>query len=197
MWPAPQQWGDPRAHFVAYVQGEDLVVTKLAPLPDVCVKCGTREGLARKLKKFTWVSPWVWLLAIVSVLIAAIIAAILQKRGELWLPLCARCKSRWTIATVSMVLTVLGIFAAIFLPLIIAGAFDAGDAIPILLLVSFVLWIVGLVLVSLLVVKPRTIWPKKIDDRVLTLRGVHPDARAAICQAAAAYAQQAPSWQPR
>ena len=89
-WQQQQQYGGPpRAQFTAYALGEDLVVSKMAPLPHVCVKCGTRDGVTLQKRKFTWVSPWVYLLAIVSVLIAAIVAAILQKRGELWVPLCA------------------------------------------------------------------------------------------------------------
>jgi hypothetical protein len=188
--------GPPRPQFMAYVMGDDLVLSKMAPLPHVCVKCGTTGGITMHKRKFTWVSPWVYLLAIVSVLIAAIVAAILQKRGELWVPLCASCKSRWTTATLAIVFTVLGIIPAIALPAIIGSSFDAGGATVLMVVLGIVLWIVSVVLVSIFFARPRTLIPKKIDDYLITLRGVHPVARDAICQAAAAYATQPPSWAP-
>lgn len=195
-WQQQQYGGPPRAHFTAYVLGEDLVVSKMAPLPHVCIKCGTRDGVTLQKRKFTWVSPWVYLLAIVSVLIAAIIAAILQKRGELWVPLCAACKSRWTMATLMIVMTVLAIIPAIALPAIIGSNIGGGDSTAILIVFAILLWLVSVVVVSVFVARPRTVFPKKIDDYLITLRGVHPTARDAICQAAAAHAQQPAPWTP-
>jgi hypothetical protein len=179
----PPGWGPPQFQIV----GTDLVAMSNAQLPEVCLKCGAQQGLLRKRRNFTWSPQWTYFLLIVSVLIGAIVIAIMQKRATLDVPLCAQCKSRWTMATVMMVLAVLGIFIA--LPLV--GVIAASDvlprdaAVPITLFILFA-WLIGVVVVSRVFVRGRTLWPRRIENGYVTLAGVNANALAILAQSSAA-----------
>ncbi len=167
------------APFVAARAGNDLLVQKDASLPDLCVKCGAREGIVRRSTRFAWTPPWVYATALAGVLIMAVLAAVLQKRGHLMIPLCAACKKRWTHANLVMGLGVFWIFVA--MALMVAFFAHEMPALGFLALLSMVGVPVG---VSFGYVRKRRLHPRKIDDRMLTLVGVHSDALDLIVQAA-------------
>jgi hypothetical protein len=172
---APPGWGAPAYQIV----GSNLVAMSGAPLPDVCLKCGARTNLVRKPKKFQWVPQWTYVLLVLSLLLGAIAMAILQKRGTLDLPLCASCKSRWTQATVAIVLTVLAIFLVLPLVGVVAAVLpeDIGPLVAVMLMVG---WLVAVVVVSRVYVRARTLWAKRIENNYITVAGVHPGALAAL-----------------
>jgi len=172
---APPGWGAAAYQIV----GSNLVATSGAPLPDVCLKCGARTNLVRKRKKFQWVPQWTYVLLVLSLLLGAIAMAILQKRGTLDLPLCASCKTRWTHATIAIVLTVLGIL--VVLPLVgVVAAVLPEDSGPIVAVMLMVAWLVAVVVVSRVYVRARTVWAKRIENNSITVAGVHPTALAAL-----------------
>lgn len=176
----PPGWGAPAYHVV----GTSLVALSGAALPDVCVKCGERANLVRKLKKFQWVPQWTYILLVVSLLVGAIVMTILQKRGTLDLPLCTACKSRWSHATLAMVGAVLGIFLVLPFVAVIAAVLPQ-DIGPIVAIVLMLGWLVGVVVVSRVFVRARTVWTTRIEKTgYITVAGVHPQALAFLASTA-------------
>jgi hypothetical protein len=155
----------------------------------VCLKCGARENLVRKRRRFQWVPPWTYILLVVSVLIGAIVMAIMRKRGTLDVPLCPSCKSRWTHATIAIVVALLGIFLVLPLVAVIGSSElvpeDSGPVIAVLLMLG---WLIGVVLVSRVYVRARTLWARRIENNYITVAGVHPEALAALAAAVPASA---------
>ena len=92
--PYGQHYGQ-GAPFQAWPDGPDLAVQKDAPLPGVCMKCGSHDAPNRRNQQFVWTPPWVFIFFLISPIIGAIIAVIVQKKGRLLLPLCMSCNSRW------------------------------------------------------------------------------------------------------
>jgi hypothetical protein len=174
--------------FWAARQGDDLIVQSGAPLPDVCVKCGKRGGNSLRYQNFVWTPRWVYLLVFVNLIVVAIVAMVMQKKGRLALPLCPSCKSRWSMANLFLGLSITWIFVG----LILGGVLLANDvaALGALTMISA---IAAPIAVSVALVKPRTIRPKIIKDLLLTLNGFHPDAADAIVAATRPAAAQLPA----
>lgn len=181
---APQQQP---GSFWAMRQGDDLLVQNLAPLPGVCVKCGKRGDVLHKRQNFRWVPPWTNLLILVNVIVALVVQQIMTKRGQLALPLCPTCKSRWSTASLFLGLSI----AWIFIGLILGGVL-LGNELAALGALTMLSAIAAPIAVGLGVVRPRTVRAKGIKDLVLTLGGVHPDAADAIVAAS----QQQPAQLP-
>lgn len=70
------------------VEGAALVVPNGAPLPDVCLKCGTRHGIERRRQRFVFIPMW-------ARFFGPLLMAIFQKRSEFQLPLCHACHAQW------------------------------------------------------------------------------------------------------
>jgi hypothetical protein len=182
----PPGWGAPAYHVV----GQNLVAMSGAVLPEVCVKCGAQANLVRKRRKFQWVPPWTYVLLVVSLLIGAIVMMIVQKRGTLDLPLCTGCKTRWTHATLAMAGAVLGIFLVLPFVAVVAAVLP-DDVAPLVAIVLMLGWLVGVVIVSRVFVRARTVWTTRIDKSgYITVAGVHPQALALL----ASTAQPAPQY---
>ena len=150
------------------VRGDVLVVEKNADLPAVCMKCGTQENIVRRQAKFSWTPVWARFLVLVCMIGAVVAILLTTKRGQLSLPLCARCNGRWSGAIAALVGSIVALLVSVFG----VGAFDEpaiGAALCCLVLVGFVVILAG-------VVKPRTLQVQKIDDHVIELKGVHPIA---------------------
>jgi len=171
----PPGWGVPAYQIV----GTNLVAMSGAPLPDVCLKCGARANLVRKRKRFQWVPQWTYVLLVLSLLFGAIAMAIMQKRGTLDIPLCEPCKSRWTHATVAIVLTVLGILLVLPLGGVMVAVLPE-DVAPLIAILFVLAWLVAVVIVSRVYVRARTVWAKRIENNYITVAGVHPEALAAL-----------------
>lgn len=176
-------YGPPGA-FVAFVEGSDLAVQKEAPLPPVCMKCGLAPAEHRRNQQFVWNPQWIVFLVLLSPIVAAVVALIVQKRGRLMLPLCQRCDSSWKMGTLLIVLGIFWLVGAL-----IGGAIAMGEDLPevgVPLLVSSVVFFV----VALVLARNRFLRAKRIDERVIVLAGVHPNAVQAILAAANA----PPTW---
>ncbi|HJZ85540.1 MAG TPA: hypothetical protein VKN99_10235 [Polyangia bacterium] len=166
--------------FLAQRLGADLVVEKNAPLPPICVKCARRDDLTRRAKTFIWTPPWVYILIFVNLLVLIIVALIVRKRGALALPLCRLCNARWRNGQIWAGLSVLGLIA-----LIVGGiVLGAGLKEPWLMAAGLFAGVMAAVFINILVVRPRLLRAKKVDDRLITLTGLHPDAVSAIVEAA-------------
>jgi hypothetical protein len=184
--PAPYYAQPSQGSFQAWIEGDALHVEKEAPLPDCCMKCGSPSIAIRRNQQFAWTPQWVYLLFLVSGLIAVILALVLQKKGRLHIPLCASCAQRWSQGLLLLWLSVAGLIGGI-----IVGSLFIGNDLP-----EVGLPLMGLSFVFLIVVgitnRGRFLRAKKIDDRIITLLLVHPTAAQAIV--AASQTPPPPQW---
>jgi hypothetical protein len=169
--------GPGRAGAFAAMVGNDLMVSKDAPLPDVCVKCGA-HSTQRRRQQFVWTPPWVIFLMILSLLIGAIVALIVQKRGTLMLPLCDQHARAWRNANIQIALAVVGVF---LLP-IVGGILTAANDSAVFVLLALVIALGALVAVAVMGRNARVL-ARKVDDTSITLTKVSPDAQRAIVAA--------------
>ncbi len=70
-------------------RGGVLVVSRLARLPDRCVSCN-EPAETRIRSKLSWHRGWVYLFALLNLLVYAVVALALRKKAELEVPQCAR-----------------------------------------------------------------------------------------------------------
>lgn len=159
---------------VARVEGERVVLRNGMALPPVCLKCGVRQPVEWRKQKFVWSPQWTILLVLVSLLLGAIVALILQKRSEFQLPLCPACNTRWKQWNLLMVFTALAIIGIIPLT-VVAGSFVSSDSMPTIVMVGIFGWLIGIVFVAIARTK-AIVLPKKIDKFETWLLGVHPEA---------------------
>ena len=147
-----------------------------APLPPMCCKCATRDGLKGRHATIVWVNPLAWLGLLGGLLPLALMLAFMQKRVTVMLPICMSCDRRWTHGTVFRWLS----FLAPFVLAPVIGAFlglftESDEAFGIGILVGFVLLILMPLLTVKLVSEPRAIIAKRIDDHRAVLKGAHPE----------------------
>ena len=161
-------------------QGELVVFRNEALLPEVCVKCGATTEISRKRQSFAWFPQWIYALLIVNVLIMAIVALAMQKKGALNLPLCRRCRARWRNAQLAVGGSIIWLFAGLILGAVVAG--NSSPALGILLIVSAV---AAPIAAAVGLARPATLQAKHVDDWRITLRGIHPDAVPKLLAAAA------------
>ena len=174
---APQQTGyfpqapvKPHPFAGLWREGNILVMHKLAPLPDNCVK--SNEPATRRLtRKLSWHHPAIALTILIGVLIYVILAVILTKRATIQLPLTeewfARRQRRmlysWVVGLVCLALLAGGIVLA-------ANADEPGYLL--LTLIGFVGGLIALVAGQAAV---GLVSPKRMTDEYIWLKGVHPE----------------------
>jgi hypothetical protein len=168
----------PAQTFVATRSGSDLAVEKNAPLPDVCVKCAAREGITRKRRLFTYYPPWILATLFVpraGVLVLLVLYIVLRKIGHLQVPLCGRCRRRWNGATAAWALSLVGLFALLATGIgLLAREHWLGGAL------ALAAGLGAPFAAHFGLLRPRTIRARKVDQRFITLRGIHPAAIDAI-----------------
>jgi len=151
--------------------GQRLVMTKGAELPYRCIK--TNEAADNLLKrKLYWHPPWVYIILLVSPLIYIILALVLRQSADVKIPLCQRIRRRRLYAILSAWFCGLGMFAMIFVGIILTEPRYLGDAGLIVAFGGFFAGLIGLI-VSLMFA--NIVSPTKIDKTHVWLKGVHPD----------------------
>lgn len=70
-------------------RGRDLVVSRVATLPDRCVSCNA-PAETRIKSKLSWHQSWVYVFVLVNVLVYALVALVVRKKAELEIPQCGR-----------------------------------------------------------------------------------------------------------
>jgi hypothetical protein len=157
------------------VEGDRLIISKIAPLPALCVKCGTTSDLRGRVQKFAWVPQWTYVIILFGLLPAIIIQAILTKRATFNLPICGACNARWTNARL---VNVLGILGSIIGGLLLLGIGLAND-IPALSVIGGILFFPGFLIIAIVtnitLVKKHTLRAVLIDDHFATLTGLPPN----------------------
>jgi hypothetical protein len=162
---APQK---PSAYPGLWRQGNILVMHKMAPLPDICLK--SNQPANRRLKRnLSWHHPAIALTILVGVLIYVILAMILTKRATIYVPLTEEWYARrqrrmlfaWGVGLVCIGLMVGGI--------VLAVQTEQAEYI-ILLLVGFLAGLFTLVFGQMAV---GLVAPKRMTDEYIWLKGVH------------------------
>ncbi|WP_020475928.1 Coa1/Tim21 domain-containing protein [Zavarzinella formosa] len=145
-------------------------------LPDVCMKCGEPAD-TRVKRNFSWYPPWVMVLVLAGVLVAAIVALILTKKMSVRAPMCDLHKDHWSKRTMWTLIT-FGILAVLGIGgIVILGAVENGpnkDSFTGLIcgggVFGLLAWLILVVIFQSTMIKPTLITDKKI-----TLVKVHPE----------------------
>lgn len=152
--------------YSAQVEGKALVLSHDAPLPDVCMKCGTHDEIRRRDVVFSWTPAWVRYLVFCGV--GLFLRLVFRVRASLVIPLCARCDARWTAARRAS-FSVIALLVASLVVVRILDASPLGRALVLGALAAFVV-------VRLLFVRPRVLQAHRIDEESIALKGVNPEA---------------------
>jgi hypothetical protein len=151
-------------------QGKLLVMHKLAPLPDICLKSNL-PATGRLKRKLQWHHPAISITILAGLLVYVILALILTKRATIQIAL----TEEWFAIRRRRILFAWGIVLVSILMLIAGIAFvDQGDAtVPaIAMLLAGVLFVGGLLYGQY---APSLVSPKRMTDDYIWLKGVHPD----------------------
>jgi hypothetical protein len=148
-------------------------------LPQVCTFCG-EPAVTRVKRNFAWHPQWVWVLILVNVLIAAIVAMILTKKMTVRVPACDRHEGFWRRKAIILSLTFLIVVAFGIGWIVFAVNQGPGnDEITGWLCGAgfgvFILW-----LIVAGVWGAQGVRPTEITDRHIRLTGVHNDFIAAL-----------------
>jgi hypothetical protein len=148
-------------------------------LPDLCMFCGEPSS-ERKHKNFAWHPSWVWILILVSALIAVILALVLTKRMTVRVPVCERHRGYWMRRGLVLGLSFTAIAAVSIGVLIFMGQQGPGndDLTGWLCGGSVVLFFIWLIVAA--VYSSNGVRPTEITDRYIKLAGVHQDFVNAI-----------------
>jgi hypothetical protein len=81
---------DPRHSMLGDVwrDGDLLVVRDKTSLPDRCVKCNDSSDVRRLKRRMSWHSPMLYLLILLNLILYAIVAIAVQKKGRVEFALC-------------------------------------------------------------------------------------------------------------
>jgi hypothetical protein len=148
-------------------------------LPKVCMFCG-QPAVTRKQRNFAWHPPWVWILVLVGILVAAIVAIVLTKRMTVRVPVCEQHEGFWRRRGMTIGFSFLGIVLVEIAAAIGAANLPQGqDNLGGFVCAGGVFLLLGwLVLVA--IYSTRSIRPTEITDRFIRLTGVHPEFIAAL-----------------
>jgi len=137
-----------------YRDGKNLVVTRGAEVPPICVRCGEAATGGLLLKKFYWHEPWVYLLLLPGVIWYIIAALIVRKRMDLAIPLCAQHRMRFQWLRMAAILMMIG--SSIF---VVVSFLVAADYLIYPMLAFFVLLLAGFItwLIAVQVLRPKFI----------------------------------------
>jgi hypothetical protein len=164
---------DSRPGHGVWRQGNQLVMTKDAQLPYVCIKTN-RPAETWLRRNLYWHNPWIYLLILLSIWIYIIVALIVRKRADIQVPLCREriVRRRWTIAG-AWLLILSGVL------LMIAGFGNAQpDNLGAMVGVAGTLVLLTGAIAG--VALARIVTPARITQDYVWLKGVHPEYLASL-----------------
>lgn len=163
----PTQAGG-RGDYVAELSGDDLVISKGAEFPSVCLKCGSKDASAAQEHLFQYNPPYVIPVIVLCTMPGIILMLLVRKSAKMVIPLCEVCDAKWRGAKVWIAAAVGILIASLFIP------FALGE--PQALLVGLLVGFGAFLGIFLGVVNPALLRARKIDDEKVTIIGVHADA---------------------
>ncbi len=129
---------------VACCDGDKLIVPQGALLPtNVCIKCGAPANGKPLKKTYYWHPQWLYILALLWLIVYVIVAAIIRKQQTLYVPLCEEHASRRK----RMILIGWGLFLGALIAVFVlpAAGVDVGIAVLLMLALIIAGAIVGIV----------------------------------------------------
>ncbi len=153
------------------MDGQALVLSHDAPLPDVCMKCGSHEGITRREVTFSWAPAWVRYL--VFCFIGVLLLLVLRVRATFIVPLCTRCNTRWARARFASVGSIAALVCALGAAPFLQEPYPQARFLG-LGMFSFV------VLVHFAFVRPRTLVVHHLDEDAIAFKDVNADATKEI-----------------
>jgi hypothetical protein len=147
-------------------QGNQLVMHKLAPLPDICLK--SNQPATRRLKrKLSWHHPAVYLAILAHLLIYVIVALVIRKTATIHIPL---TEEWFAIRRRRMLFSWGAILLSMMLFAVSVSVIDREAWAPLVLIVSLLLFLAAAIYGLL---SCRLVWPKRMTDDYIWLKGVH------------------------
>jgi hypothetical protein len=150
-------------------QGNLLVMHKMAPLPDICLK--SNQPAQRRLKRsMHWHHPAIYIAVLISPLIYIILALCLQKTATIHIGL----SDEWYVRRQMRMLIAWGtvlIGAILFGLAMLIG--DQAEGVAVALGMSAFLLPLGGLIYGLIAC--RLVTPQRITDQYVFIKGVHPD----------------------
>ena len=144
--------------------GDTLVMTKDALLPDQCVKCNAPAHGFRLKRSLSWHHPALALLIFVALIIYLIVAVTVSKRATVYLGLCAEhVQRRRNLLIVGWAMLAIGLITPV---VAFANEYVGIGLLGMVLLVVAVVWLVVIL---------RVVKVKCIDDRYVWLKGIDPN----------------------
>jgi hypothetical protein len=151
-------------------EGNVLVMHKLAPLPDICLK-SNQPAVGRLKRNLSWHHPAIALTILLGLLVYVVLAIVLTKRATIHIALTDEWLARrhrrmifaWVTGLICLALLVGGI--------VLAAQTNDGSYI-FLTLIGF---IGGLVVLIAGQSALAMVSPKRMTDEYIWLKGVHPD----------------------
>lgn len=154
-------------------EGKILVMRKGAELPDVCIKSNQPAGGYRLKRKLAWHHPAVGLTILINILLYIIIAALVSKRATVMIGLSPQWRSirrrRIIIGWGGAISCIVMLFVGISFASNPAKNPEVGTVLTILGIIGAI----GFAIYGL--ISARLIWPKKVDDQFVYIKGAHPD----------------------
>lgn len=153
-----------------FIEGELLVGPTTMNLPDRCARCN-QPGEKRFTRTFAWHHPALFFLILLGILIYAIVAICLQKKGTVHYSLCEMHRRKRSGAIRNAWLAWLAVMAIAIGGCVIAGNRVIDEDFIVLFVLfglfgSIVVLIVGMI-------KARVLTPKYIDKRMMKISGVN------------------------
>jgi len=149
-------------------QGDLLVMHKRAPLPDICLK--SNQPATRRLKRtLAWHHPAIYLTILLHVFVYAVIALILRKTATIHIPL---TEEWFSIRRRRMIFSWSAVGLSVLLFAAAIAVIDQQNWAP-LVLIGAIFLLLGAMIYGL--ISCRLVWPKRMTDDYIWLKGVHPD----------------------
>jgi hypothetical protein len=167
--PFAETYASPAGYPGLWREGNLLVMHKLAPLPDICLKSNLPAN-RRLRRKMSWHHPAVFLAIVVHVLVYLVIALIVQKKATIYIPL----TEEWFAKRRTRMMVAWGMVAFCILMIIVGITMLANEnTVGVLFLVAGV--VIGLITVIVGLLACRLVTPTRMTDEYIWLKGVHPD----------------------
>jgi hypothetical protein len=149
-------------------QGNLLVMHRNAPLPNICLK--SNEAATGRLKRnLSWHHPAIYLIILLHLFIYLVVALIVRKTATIYIPLTeewlARRRRRMLFAWAAVLASFLLFGFAV-------SRVDHEQWAPLAMILAILLALAAAIYG---LVACRLVWPKRMTDQYIWLKGVHPN----------------------
>jgi hypothetical protein len=128
-----------------YRDGKNLVVTRGAEVPPICIRCGQAATGGFLRKKLYWHEPWLYILLLPGVIWYIIAALIVRKRMDLAIPLCAQHRMRVQWLRLAAILMMIGSSIFVIVSFLVPADYLIYPMLAffVILLAGFITWLIA------------------------------------------------------